>query len=556
MYAQLEGRNRQRTPWPTLVLIVLMMICKTALAVIIVVSDGQPVDSWRVSPAVLLALLSSLWSSSLAFVLTMSTTITWWRSASEGATLETLHCIWKRGLSIWHLSALRSSAVVRRVVLVAWIVIISQVAHNSLLQRSTQTSLSQMSYVDNMTLDVQTHIPDGWMGYIYDNQTIVGSRNSLDSIQDWWLNTTITTTSLSAGGNRSGSPCDGTCRGRVKGMGISYDCTSTSRNLDLLAKHNGGEFIFSINTTMLYNSDSKTPFLELLVLYSSAVDGDCMATLNMRNCSIETAIVEYPVVIENSTVALDRSRLDPPVVVEKLPSQGDNISATIGQGAGPLQGINGFIFDTLTTNVSLIVSDNNARHTGRFIGDIFFQADESAYNQTILHTCGLQWRDPTLYVLDAMQDFLFRSSISSARNSTDDVHQTFSVDRTANVLTFRSDYGYLAAALALMSLALGCVILQLWGWWQLRHCVVSLSPVEVANSFGALATTTQLNNRDSSPHFPAENKDISTVDDILHAVGKSTVRYDGVAFRGRSVYSMQGRPISLGLLSPDRRDNQ
>jgi hypothetical protein len=538
-------------------MIVLMMACKTAVAVIIVVSDGQAVDSWRVSPAVLLALLSSIWSGMLAFVLTMSTTITWWRSACEGATLETLHCIWKRGLSIWHLSALRSSAVVRRVVLVAWIVIISQMAHNSLLQRATQTTLSQASFFDNMTLDVQTQIPDGWMGSVYDSGSMVGSRNSLSAIQDWWLNKTISTIPQTAAGNRSGSQCDGTCRGSVKGMGISYECTSTSRSLDLLAGHNGGTYIFSINTTLSYNSVTKTPFVDLLVLYSSAVDGECTATLNLRSCSIEAAIVEYPIVIQNSTVALDRTRLDPPVVVEKYVSKGDMPTAAVGQGAGPLQGINGFIYDTLTTNVSLVNNHNRVRSTGRFIGDIFFQADESAYDQAILHTCGLQWSDPTLYVLDAMQDFLFRSAVTSARNSTDaddGVHQTFSVDRTADILTYQSNYGFLAAALCLMSLALGCVILQLWGWWRLRHCVVSLSPVEVANSFGALATSTQLDNHDSSPHFARDTKDISTVDDILHAVGKSTVRYDGVAFRGRSVYSLQGRPISLGVLSPEHRD--
>ncbi|CRG91996.1 hypothetical protein PISL3812_09050 [Talaromyces islandicus] len=559
MYASLEGRKRQRTPWPTLILIVLMMACKTALAVIIVVSDGQAVSSWRVSPAVLLALLSSLWSSSLALVLTMSTTITWWRSASEGATLETLHCIWKRGLSIWHLSALRSSAVVRRVVLVAWIVIISQVTNNSLLQRATQTALSQRYFVDNMTLDVQTQIPDGWMGYVFNSDSMVGSRNSLGAIQDWWMNKTISTSPQSVGGDQSNTQCNGTCHGSVKGMGISYECSSTSRSLDLLEGQNGGTFIFSINTTLSYDSESDTPFVDLLVVYSSAVDGECIATLNMRSCRIEAAIVEYPIVIQNTTVALERGRLDPPVVVEPYVSKGDMPTATAGQGAGPLQGINGFIYDTLTTNVSLVIRDNKARHTGRFIGDIFFEADESAYNQTILHTCGLQWSDPTLYVLDAMQDFLFRSSVTSARNSTDDdegVRQMFSVNRTSDILTFQSNYRFLAAALGLMSLALGCVILQLWGWWKLRHCVVSLSPVEVANSFGALATTTQFNNHDSSPRFTGDTKDVSTVDDILRAVGKTTVKYDGVAFRGRSVYSLQGRPISLGVLSPQRRDGQ
>jgi len=317
--------------------------------------------------------------------------------------------------------------------------------------------------------------------------------------------------------------------------------------------HNIDTFVFSINSTLSYNETSQKPFVDLLVVYSAAVDGECTATLNLRSCQIEAAVVEYPVVIQNKTVALDRARVDSPMVVEKYASEGDTPKARPRQGAGPLQGINGFVFDILTTNVSLVVADGQARHTGRFFGDIFFQADESAYNETILHVCGLQWSDPTMYVLDAMQDFLFRSSIASAvQNSTaDGVRQTFGVERTADILVFTTNYRFLAAALAVMSVALTCVTMQLWGWWQLRHCMVSLSPVEIANSFGALATKTQPDPNQMPHGFDGDSKEVSTVDDILHAVGKTTVRYDGVSFRGRVVYPLQGRPISLGFI-----DNQ
>ncbi|KAH8688990.1 hypothetical protein BGW36DRAFT_365524 [Talaromyces proteolyticus] len=554
MYTVLEGPHSQfymhNTPWATIILIFIMLCCMGVSAGVIVVSNNQAVDSWRISPAVLLAFFSSVWSSSLAAVLTMSITITWWRYASRGTTLETLHCIWKRGFAIRYLSALKSSPIVRQVVLVAWIVIITQVAHNSLLQRSSQTTLSNAIVPDNITLDIMPQIPDGWLGYVY-NATqgiMVGSRNSLSSIQDWWMNKTISTIPpLNSNRPVSDFYCDGSCRGRVRGAGISYECSSTSRNIDLLDAENTGTFIFSINSTLSSNLTSAAPSLTLSVLYSSEVDANCISTLTLRTCSIEAATVEYPIVIENSTVALEKTKLDPPIVVEKYSSDGDSLTAKLGQGAGPLQGIHAFVDDILTTNVSLIVGPNGARQTGRFVGDIFFEADESAYLPETIHLCGLKWSDPTLYVLDAMQDFLFRASISSASNSTNtNSSQTFRVERTAPILVFQSNYGFLVAALATMLLALGAVISQLWGWWDLRHCLVSLSPIEVANAFSALETK-RPDGYDLSNSQNINNKGALTVDNILDVVGKTTVRYDGQSFRGSAVVPLSGRPMSLSV---------
>jgi hypothetical protein len=130
---------------------------------------------------------------------------------------------------------------------------------------------------------------------------------------------------------------------------------------------------------------------------------------------------------------------------------------------------------------------------------------------------GLKWADPTSYVLDSMQNFLFRASISASTRAD---AQTFSVQRTSLELIFQSNYSYLAAALAIMLTALLALLWQLWGWWELGRRV-SLSPLEVARAFRVLATQ-----RDNQT---------AAVGGILELVGKTTVKYDGERFSGSAV---------------------
>jgi hypothetical protein len=88
-------------------------------------------------------------------------------------------------------------------------------------------------------------------------------------------------------------------------------------------------------------------------------------------------------------------------------------------------------------------------------------------------------------------------------------------------LIYQSNYNFLAAALAIMSLAFFAVLLQLWGWWELGR-QVGLSPVEIARAFGALA---------------AQQPKSSGVGEILELVGKTEVKYDGKTFSPNTAVS-------------------
>jgi hypothetical protein len=508
----------RQTPWPAIVLIFTMLACMGASAGIIVGANKQITDSWKVGPTVLLALLSSIWNYSLGAVLGISVAITWWRSALRGTTLESLHYIWNKGAVLNPISALRSSAAARRVVLLAWLVVSVQIANNPLLQRAIRTGAENIVVQDSLTLDIVQRLPDGWLGTVEDasTATISGSRNGLSTVQQWWNNATIWASSP----NNASSQCFGSCEGEVQGTGLEFNCSSTFIALDISAQENVGSVIFAINTTLSTDSTG-APILVLTTLYSSAVDNTCIATLNITTCSIEAAVVEYPIVVQNATVALNQQKLYSPAVVSKFTSPGDLPTAAKGTGAGPLEALNDFFGYYLAANVTLLVDStrNTSLYTGGLIPDLFFLPDASNYNSSIFHKCGLEWSSPTEYVLNSMYDFLFRASLSA---STDNDSQTFSVQRTSLALIFESNYGYMAAALALMLVASSAVLFQLWGWWELGR-QVSLSPLELAKAFRA-------------PVMQKTNE-ISAVGGILEVTGKTEVRYDGESFKMGHVVS-------------------
>jgi hypothetical protein len=428
----------------------------------------------------------------------------------DGTTLESLHYIWNQAGGLDFFSSLLSTKA-RKVVLLAWMVALAQIVNGPLLQRSTRIVSESVVVEDYMTLDIARQLQDGWTGVTSDAsaQDIIGSRNGIGAVQGWWKNTTILTTS-----NNTGSQCNGTCEGTVQGTGIAYTCMSTVQSLNLTEPENGGATVFSINTAMSSNATG-APVLVLTTMYASAVDSSCMASINISSCSVEAAIVEYPIIIQNTTVNLNMDKLDRAPIVSIFVSEGDLPNATLHQGAGPLLGLVNSFGAYLFSNSKLQVSPNVSIYdnTGSgLIPDLFFVPDEADYPPSTIHKCDLEWSNPTQFALNAMSEWLFRALISS---STPTDSQTFSVRRTSLALIFLSDYEYLAVALVVMSIALLGVFFQLWGFWRLGR-QVTMSPLELAKAFKA--------------PIMQRASHTSAIDGILKVVGKTIVKYDGESF--------------------------
>jgi len=496
----------RQVPWMAFIPGLVVLACMAAATSIIFISNNQTVVSWKVGPATLLAILSSVLDHALSTALYTSVAVVWWRSALHGTTLARLHHIWAHGTGSRVIPNIFAGRLANKVFLVYALVGTAKFVNNPLFQRATQITAQNVVTNETMMLDLMQQLPDGWLATIGNGtlDSMIGSRNGLSTYQEWYWNDTMSS---------HDSPdyyCNGTCKGKVSGAGITYNCSSTTIPLDLTGN---GVVIFSINWTMNETAAGE-PFLLLKTLHSSAVDDSCIATLIIDTCNISAAIVKYPITVTNTTVALtNTNELESMDVVSTFVSEGDLLTAPEGTGAGPLQGLYNFFGYYMVSNVveqrETWYEDNVTIYSGGSeIADLFFNSQASSYDNYTMTHCGLKWSSPTQYVLNSLNNFMFRAALR-AGNGTN--VQSFTVQQTNLALVFRSDHRYLVTALLFIVFALLAVLLLLWGWWDIGRRV-SLSPIETARAFQAPMM------QDGCEQF--------AVDGILTDIGNTRVRYD------------------------------
>ena len=414
--------------------------------------------------------------------------------------LAQLHYIWDTGRGISLFYALTTGGNAKKVALTMLAIAAIKVATGPVFQRVTHQAIQHIVTSDTIQLRVTQRLPEGWMDKILNfaaDGASAGSLEALATAQAWWHNDTINTL------NTPGYFCEGICEGNVPGAGISYNCSSATQLLNLYTAK--GTIIFSINTTITQDSNS-TPFLLLTTLHSSAVDNNCTATLTIDTCHIYSGTVEYPVILQNSTITLDSNKLNNITVLSTYIDPGDLPTAMQGTPAGTLQGVKDFYGFYLGTSTSVL---NPSQYIGSsMLADMFYHADASSYDNFTFSTCVLTWSNPTDYVLNSMQNFLFHAALH-ASNSTE--VQEFQVQHTRPTLVFHSQFGYLAAASSLALLGPFLTIFQPQGWSLLGQ-TVSLSPLETARAFHA-------------PLFVELAGQHFTADQILEFGGSTAVKY-------------------------------
>jgi hypothetical protein len=228
-----------------------------------------------------------------------------------------------------------------------------------------------------------------------------------------------------------------------------------------------GAVLFEI-ATGLY-----TPFLLLVTKYTSAIDNDCFANLTTDTCRIEVGIVEYPVTLSNTTISLD------PQGINFVSTHPDSDYATERSPAGTLQGLDHFVDDLC----DLAQLPGSSEFTGGLMARMFSQTDSSAYSNFVFDHCPLKWIGPTDFVLNAMQDLMFRAS-SRPANDTDS--QPFKVWQTKSTLVFHSVYWFLLTSSTITL----CGVFILFGVFiliGLQGSSISrtLSTLETAKAFSA-----------------------------------------------------------------------
>jgi hypothetical protein len=208
----------RRTPWTAFLALLVMLLCSPAAATVLAFSNGQIAD-WVVQPSVLLSIISSIWNTALLYLLFKGISISWWRAALRGTTLEQLNRIWLCGSSAR--AAIFSIRHVKRIGIASLFGTFATLSVGPLLQRASHTILLNVAQEVNMQLYLPTKLPTGFAGVAWDSSLVPAPGNTLLNpnfllaIQTWFVQAPIVTL------NTPGFWCEGTCEATVQGAGIS-----------------------------------------------------------------------------------------------------------------------------------------------------------------------------------------------------------------------------------------------------------------------------------------------------------------------------------------------
>jgi hypothetical protein len=234
---------------------------------------------------------------------------------------------------------------------------------------------------------------------------------------------------------------------------------------------------------------------------------NCAGELVLHNCTMMTAQVEYPVVVNNNTIALDPESTISNDIIDHI----INISDPTWQGPATLAGYYLALRNRFDSEAQL--------KFGGAIGYDLSTTGSAATQYAVTETndgsspgnnCSLYFKDPTSDIIASARELMFRTAIAAANSST---IQHVAASQTITVAVYLSQYRYLAVASAITAATIVVVTLTFYGYWHLGR-KVTMSPIETAKAFNAPL----LRNYDSN----------APVNSLIREIGNRSVRYGAV----------------------------
>ncbi|PSN71691.1 hypothetical protein BS50DRAFT_657388 [Corynespora cassiicola Philippines] len=469
-YRGLSGaRNAYKTPLAILFLFIVLVGTMGAAAVVLLASHESPVGRWRVQPSVLLAILTGVYIVTLAALLSVGVAITWWRSFINGTSLRKLHYIHAGAGASDYIPAIAAGGSARRVALAAFVVFAAKLAVGPLLQRSTGVVLRNVAQDADMQIRIADDIPEGYFG-TQSRLSAKGVRASQQTLSGPNLTTT----------SEKGYSCegDGRCEATVAAAGVNFGCGPLTKELDLLDDDNLNETIFSIAMEIRY--DYKQPILFITSKYISSIGSDCKATITEDTCGVIPAVVPYPIVIQNSSLAVDLdSVVENRQIVRNSTSKQDVETDDPNAALGTLQGILSSLGPIFISEARLSNDSTGRTYTTQQPWPhLFYQDSSSAPSE-----CPLLFTSPSHPLLKNTFSLSFLAAYDAAQSKPSTSQPLAATLRTTQ-LRHSTSYPHLAAALAAMTAGILAALVPFWRFWALDR-FVTLSPLETAKALAA-----------------------------------------------------------------------
>jgi hypothetical protein len=222
----------RRIPWDVAISFLIVIVSAIACAAIVILSDGDLVDSWQIRPSIWLALLAAAINTALVYAAFEGMQVYWWTRAIRGCDLATLQRIWLFGTSVWSaaLSA-RYCNLIAIVTVAATLVALD----GPLLQRASSTLISQVQNNVTVHATVANHLPFGYSGLHW----CKASRSSSIAPSEAFLERNFQQLMMEYNSRRpidasTASGCHGICKGTIRAAGFLPQCNEyTERKIFL-----------------------------------------------------------------------------------------------------------------------------------------------------------------------------------------------------------------------------------------------------------------------------------------------------------------------------------
>ncbi|KAH5332489.1 hypothetical protein HBI12_054130 [Parastagonospora nodorum] len=494
----------RRLPWLAILGLASTLVASAFMVGILTSSNDSPIHSWAYQPTVLLAITYTIANICLQYALGQAITVAWWRKALRGdATVRELHSTWAFGNGLKDI--LLSGRSFNFVAFTGLLVTFAPV-NGPLLQRASVIGSRGGFDLVNVTIPIAQKIPLGYTGAITGREhvtttlsnefrSIINRQNSQDMI------------------NITNSGCLGTCKGHVLGAGYDVQCNEwlTPYDLhDLFA--NGSRRDARLDCFQTYFSYYEMPGIPNMINYTTGfkVNETYEGNMTWRTCTLAPAVVEYPIILKNDTISLDpEGSWMTDRVTEHWP---DPFSPS---WVGVMPSTHGGLWLYLR---SLYSSSVNTWYSGPPGWASQFQGTTALRYVNSSGQFGgpfMNFFDPTPDIMSDAREIAFRIAldIPNQGGKPQDYLKTIEVQQLWSQIVYKSQYIYLAVAVAITVLASLSVFGLLLGWWKLGR-KVTLSPIEVAKAFAA-----------PSLHDALSNTDIKA---LLKTTGHRRLRYGAV----------------------------
>ena len=442
-------------------------------------ANGKAVDSWPtenrpIQLTVLLAILIAMANVGLGAAFQEGRTLTWWIRMSKGATLEESQRYWEHGSSalqaVWGLFCWRPN----RVTLVSILMAVTFI-NGPLIQRAVRITSETSTYPSTFYAALSTdQFSQPTAYYMTRAHTLNALATNFSRVLLAYTNRDPIEIDLHG--------CKGSCEGVLIGAGFDVDCARTSMDYSIdLGQDNAGRTWRLGTISILF--DGFAPFgdasmINLNSTYKGSADAE--GQLTVINCTLHSAIVQYPFSYLKGTITLRGSIAS----VDEIVNRTEKLlyiwpeTAGLGRSRSSLGGFSFALSDMFSSTVEGYNTGTLALQGGGPMRYTYMTSSEDS-----LVTPSMTWSDPTLPILEAFRELDFRTALSFSNSSFQQAVQGSQVHTTTKYAVRRP---FLTASLVIILASTTAVMFTFYGFWCLGR-PVTLSPLETANAFQAPA---------------------------------------------------------------------